>query len=110
MNFGSSCRDRIGMITDILEVANVEGGTTRTRIMYNANLSHDQMKRYVSILTENNFLYYDLQTRRFKTTEKGLMVIEAYKRIESMVKAQQVLPTPPLPQLQVQVKGGSKHQ
>jgi predicted transcriptional regulator len=108
MNFGSYYRDRISIIRDILEVSKVENGTTKTAIMYNANLSHDQMKHYVSILTENNFLYYDLQTRRFKTTEKGLMVIEAYKRIESMVKAQQILSTPPLPQLQVQVKRGSK--
>jgi predicted transcriptional regulator len=108
MNFGSCYRDRISIIIDVLEVAKVENGTTKTAIMYNANLSHDQMKYYVSILAENNFLYYDFQTRRFKTTEKGLMVIEAYKRIESTVKAQQVLSTPPLQQLQVQVQGGSK--
>jgi predicted transcriptional regulator len=92
MNFGSCYRDRISIISDILEVAKVENGTTKTAIMYNANLSHDQMKYYVRILTENTFLYYDLQTRRFKTTEKGLRVIEAYKRIEDMVRSQQVLP------------------
>jgi|SRR5918994_3214132 predicted transcriptional regulator len=108
MNFGSCHRDRISIIRDILEVAKVENGITKTAIMYNANLSHDQMKNYVRVITENNFLYYDSQTQRFKTTEKGLMVIEAYKRIEDMVKAQQVLPTPPLQQLQVQVQGGSK--
>ena len=93
---------------DVLEVAKVENGTTKTAIMYNANLSHDQMKHYVSILTENNFLYYDLQTRRSKTTEKGLRVIEIYNRIESMVKAPQVLPTPALRQPQVQMRGESK--
>jgi predicted transcriptional regulator len=108
MNFGSCYRDRISIIRDILEVAKVENGTTKTAIMYNANLSHDQMKYHVNILTENAFLYYNLQTRRFKTTEKGLRVIEAYKRIEDMVKAQQVLPTPPLQQLQVQLQGGTK--
>ncbi len=94
MNFGSYYRDRIGIISDILEVAKEDRGVSKTAIMYKANLSHDQMKYYVRILTENNFLYYDLDTQRLKTTEKGLRVIEAYKRIESMVKAQQVLPTP----------------
>jgi predicted transcriptional regulator len=104
MNFGSCYRDRICIISDVLEAAKVEGGTTRTRIMYNANLSHDQMKHYVRILIENHFLYYDLHTQRFKTTEKGLKVIEAYKRIEDMIKTQQLSPTPPLRQRQVQVQ------
>ncbi len=92
MNFSSCHRDKIGIIRDILEVAKVENGTTKTAIMYKANLSHDQMKYYVRILTKNTFLYYDLHTRRFKTTEKGLRVIEAYKRIEDMVWSQQVSP------------------
>ena len=86
MNFGSSCRDRIGIISHILEVAK-GGGATKTRIMYKANLGHDQMKGYLTILTENYFLYYDLHTQTFKTTEKGLKVLEAYNRIGDMMKA-----------------------
>jgi predicted transcriptional regulator len=54
MNF-SSCY-RIGIINDILEFANGDGGTSRSRIMYSANLSHDQMKHYLTILTENYLL------------------------------------------------------
>jgi predicted transcriptional regulator len=108
MNLGSYYRDKISIICDILEVANRDGGALKTRIMYDANLSHDQMKYYVKILTENNFLYYDLHTQRFKTTEKGLRIIEIYNRIESMVKAPQVLPTPAFLQPQVQMQGESK--
>jgi predicted transcriptional regulator len=109
MNFGSYYRDKISIFSDILEVANRDGGgALKTRIMYDANLSHDQLKYYVKILTENNLLYYDLHTQRFKATEKGLRVIEIYKRIESMVKAPQVLPTPALPQPPVQTQGESK--
>lgn len=101
MNFGRYYRDRIGIISDILEVANSDSGASKTAIMYNANLSHDQMKYYVRILTENNFLYYDAHTQRIKTTEKGLRVIEIYERIEGMVKAHhEVLPNPPLAQRQ----------
>lgn len=104
MNFGSCYRDRISIISDILEVAKGDGGASRTRIMYNANLSHDQMKHYLRILNENYFLYYNLHTQRFQTTEKGLKVIEAYKRIEDMIRSQQVSP-PPLRQRQVR-RGG----
>jgi predicted transcriptional regulator len=106
MNFGRSYRDRIGIVRDILEAAKGDKGTTKTRIMYKANLSHDQMNDYLRILTESCFIYYDITTKRFKTTEKGLKVIEAYKRIEAMVGAQQrpLLPTPPLPLRDQQVK------
>ncbi|HEU0144624.1 MAG TPA: winged helix-turn-helix domain-containing protein, partial [Nitrososphaera sp.] len=48
MNFGRSYRDRIGIVRDILEAAKGdEGGTTKTRMMYKSNLSHDQMKDYL---------------------------------------------------------------
>jgi predicted transcriptional regulator len=97
----------IGYLNDILEVAK-EDGARKTAIMYKANLSHDQMKHYLGILTKKNFLYYDLHTQRFKTTEKGLSFLEVYKRVESMIKTQEVLPTPPLGQRQVQMQGGNK--
>jgi predicted transcriptional regulator len=102
MNF-SNCY-RIGIINDILEVANGDGGASRSRIMYNANLSHDQMKHYLTILTENYFLCYNLHTQRFKTKDKGLKVIEAYKRIEDMIRSQQISPAP-LRKRQVQSGG-----
>jgi predicted transcriptional regulator len=105
MNFGRSCRDRIGIIIHILEVA--KGGAAKTRIMYKANLGHDQMKEYLTVLTENYFIYYNLHTQTFKTTEKGLRVLEAYNRIEDMMKPQQPSSPPPQQQqLQVQVQRG----
>ena len=105
MNFDSYHRDKITIIRDILEVAKLEeGGITKTAIMYKANLSHDQMKHYVRILTENNLLCYNIDTQRFETTEKGLMVIEIYKRLEDMIKIQDVLHTPPLGQPQAQMQ------
>jgi predicted transcriptional regulator len=104
MSFGRSHRDKISIICQILEVAK-RGGATKTKIMYKANLGHDQMKEYLTVLTENYFIYYDLHTRTFKTTEKGLRVLEAYNRIEDMMKAQQPSLPPPVPlQLQVQVQ------
>lgn len=95
MNFGSFYRDRIAIIIAILEIGKTGEGSTKTAIMYRANLSHDQMKEYVRILTESKFLCYSLDTRKFKTAEKGLRVIEAYKRIEEMLKTGQVSPSRP---------------
>ena len=81
-----------------------DGAASRTRIMYNPNLSHDQMKHYLTILTENYFLYYNLHTQRLKTKGKGLKVIEAYKWIEDMIRSQQISPAP-LRKRQVQSRG-----
>ena len=52
----------------ILETAN--GGATKTKIMYNAFLSYNQLREYLSVLIENNLLEYLDGTREFKTTEK----------------------------------------
>jgi predicted transcriptional regulator len=40
------------------------------------------------MLTQNDLLSYDLDTRTFKTTEKGLRLIEVYNQMDGMVKAQ----------------------
>ena len=98
----------VGIINDILEVAKVEDGTTKTRIMYSANLSHDQMKHYVRLLTESNLLHYDLHTQRFKTSEKGLRFIEAYERFENWIKTITMAHSNVSAATSTQVQGGSK--
>jgi len=87
-------RDRLETISHILEAAN--GGITKTRIMYRAFLSYTQMKENLTALTEKDLLRYNEDTRRFKTTEKGLRFLDIYNRISDMIKA----PLPPPPQQQ----------
>ena len=45
-------RSRTEIVAMILDAAN--GGTTKTKIMYFAFLSYDQLKEYLSILIEND--------------------------------------------------------
>ncbi len=71
----------------ILNYAN-GGGATKTKIMYSAFLSYSQMKGYLMVLTQNDLLSYDLNTRTFKTTEKGLRLIEVYNQMDGMIKTQ----------------------
>jgi predicted transcriptional regulator len=42
------------IVGNILDAAN--GGATKTKIMYNAFLSYNQLKEYFSILIENNLI------------------------------------------------------
>jgi predicted transcriptional regulator len=82
-------RSRNDIISEILKAAN-GGDATRSKIMYQAFLNYNQMKDYLMVLTQTDLLSHDLNTRTFKTTEKGLRFLEAYNRMDSMMKTQQV--------------------
>jgi predicted transcriptional regulator len=79
-------RSRMDIVSKILQVAN--GGAVKSKIMYSAFLSYSQMKEYLMMLIQNDLLSYDLDTRTFKTTEKGLRLIEVYNQMDGMIKTQ----------------------
>jgi predicted transcriptional regulator len=58
--------------------------------MYKANLSYAQLKEYMIVLTEGDLLRYDLDTQTFKTTEKGLSLLEAYNQMNHTLKEKQI--------------------
>jgi predicted transcriptional regulator len=85
----SRIRDRIEIICQILQIAN--GGMIRKiKIMYKANLSYAQLKVYTIILTERDLLRYDLDTQTFKTTEKGLSLLEVYNQMNYTMMEKQI--------------------
>ena len=49
-------RSRTEIVSNILDAAN--GRANKTKIMYNAYLSYNQLKEFLSILLENNLLEY----------------------------------------------------
>ena len=81
-------RSNNDIINEILEAAN-GGGATKTKIMYQAFLSYAQLKEYLTELTESGLLNYDVDTRQFKTTEKGLRFLDTFNQISDIMKAQQ---------------------
>ncbi|MDF2737060.1 MAG: hypothetical protein K0S93_916 [Nitrososphaeraceae archaeon] len=76
-------RSRTEITAMILDAAYKE--TTKTKIMYNAYLSYNQVKEYISILLENNLLEYLEGTRTFKTTEKGLNFLRMYNAMGELL-------------------------
>ena len=77
-------RSRTEITGNILDAAN--GGATKTKIMYVAFLSYNQLKDYLSILIENNLLEYLEGTRTFKTTEKGLNFLKMNNQIGELLQ------------------------
>ena len=51
-------RSRTEIVAMILYVANEGGVETKTKIMYFAFLSYNQLKEYLSVLVENNLIEY----------------------------------------------------
>jgi predicted transcriptional regulator len=77
-------RNRIDIAGQILGAAN-GGGTKKIQIMYQANLSYSQLKKYLMVLTERDLLRYDLDTQTFKTTEKGHRFLETYNQFDELM-------------------------
>ena len=77
-------RSRTEIVSNILDAAN--GGATKTKIMYIAFLSYNQLKDYLSILMENNLLEYLEGTKTFKTTEKGLNLLKMHSEMAELLQ------------------------
>ena len=77
-------RSRTEIVSNILEAAN--GGVTKTKIMYKAFLSYNQLREYISILIENNLLEYLDGTQTYKTTEKGLNFLKMHSEIGELLQ------------------------
>ena len=77
-------RSRTEIISNILDSAN--GGASKTKIMYTAFLSYNQLKEYLSILIENNLIEYLDGTHKFKTTEKGLNLLKMHNEMAELLQ------------------------
>jgi predicted transcriptional regulator len=67
----------------ILEAAN--GGSTKTKIMYKAFLSYAQLKEYLAVLIENGLIEYEDVRQLYRTTEKGLHLLQIYNQVGELV-------------------------
>ncbi len=78
-------RSRTEIVCNILDAAN-GGGIIKTKIMYTAFLSYNQLNEYLSILIENNLIEYLDGTKTFKITEKGLNYVKTYNEIGELLQ------------------------
>jgi predicted transcriptional regulator len=81
-------RSRTEIVIRILEIVSGNGsdGFTKYKIMYKAFLSYAQLKEYLTVITDNDLLSYDLDSHTFKTTEKGRKFLETYNKMDDLIK------------------------
>ena len=71
-------RDRLETLNTILTISTE--GIKKTHIMYKANLSHQQLEKFLEILANNRLLMKGGDS--YKTTQKGLAFIEEFEKIK----------------------------
>lgn len=81
-------RSDIDIIANILVEA--DKGTKKTHILYRCNLSHRQLQLYLQILYDMGFLasYSNNEGSKmkyFRTTQKGLAFLDAYRTLKSLM-------------------------
>jgi predicted transcriptional regulator len=78
-------RSRSEIIGAILEAAN-GGGATKTTIMYKAVISYDLMKQHLIFLAENDMIEYERGMMTYRTTEKGMRLLQLYNNMNEMAQ------------------------
>jgi len=80
-------RNKTDIAIQMLEIANGNGATTY-QIFYKAFLNYSQLNEILPMLIEHGLLCYESTTkmRTFKTTEKGLTLVQAYNQTNEMLK------------------------
>jgi predicted transcriptional regulator len=75
-------RSRSDIVGLLLDAANV-GGATKTKLMYKAYLSFNQLKEYLTLLVENGLIEYELG-QTYRTTEKGMRVLQLQNAMDEV--------------------------
>ena len=72
-------RSRTEIVGLILDAPN-RRGSAKTKIMYKAFLSFAQLREYLTMLQDNGLIEFDGGRQTCKTAEKGMKLLEIYKR------------------------------
>ena len=76
-------RSRSDIIGLLLNAAN-GGGATKTKLMYSAFISFNQLREYMSLLVENGLIHYEQGMRTYRTTEKGMRLLHIQNKIDEV--------------------------
>ncbi len=85
LRFQSSRRDKFKIKSNILALA--KNGSSKTKIMYQANLSHSQLVNYLDLLLRRKLLVFFSKDRRYVTTTKGMLYVQAFDHFEVITKS-----------------------
>lgn len=77
-------RRKLDIIADVLHVASQ--GARKTQIMYQANLNHRLLKKYLAEVSRACLISFERRKRCYVLTSKGEQFLEVYKRYSQRSK------------------------
>jgi predicted transcriptional regulator len=79
-------RSRLEIISLILDIATRNDGVTQKKILYRVYLSYEHLKKYLTLLQENELInYHEQEGKVYRTTEKGLHFLNLYAKLNEVV-------------------------
>jgi predicted transcriptional regulator len=75
-------RSRSDIVGLILDAAN-GGGATKTKLMYKAYLSFNQLREYLALLVENGLIEYE-GDQTYRTTQKGMRLLQIQNTMDEV--------------------------
>jgi predicted transcriptional regulator len=76
-------RSRSDIVGLLLNAANV-GGATKTKLMYSAFISFNQLREYLSLLIDNGLIQSEEGKHTYKTTEKGMRLLNIQNKMDEV--------------------------
>jgi predicted transcriptional regulator len=76
-------RGRDEIIGLLLNAAN-GGEATKTKLMYSAFISFNQLREYLLLLVENGLIQYEEGKHTYRTTEKGIRFLNLQNNIDEV--------------------------
>ncbi len=76
-------RSRSDIIGLLLNAAD-GGRASKTKLMYSAFISFNQLREYLSLLVENGLIQYEEGTHTYRTTEKGIRFLHLQNKIDEV--------------------------
>lgn len=81
---------KAGRQTEIIQIiletiTSREEGITKTQLMYKSFMSYIQLVEYLTVLRSSGLIEYSPSTSTYKTTTRGLRLLEVTKEINKLV-------------------------
>lgn len=71
----------------MLQAAQVNGGATKTRMMYSAYLSYAQVQEYTRYLMDRGLLSLEKETQLYRLTSKGQEFLHLNDRMKELISS-----------------------
>jgi predicted transcriptional regulator len=82
-NLDSSARTDI--VARILETAQMSDGVAQQRLSRDAYLSHLDLDEFLSLMTRNDLLTYDMTSKTYRTTRKGDAFLKTHRQMGEFI-------------------------